>query len=226
MAVIHRTTLTPTKLELIAPWLVTRPWYAGGPGGPRLAKAGGFRLDDPEGEVGVEFMAVTDAAPADPVAYHVPLTYRGAPLEGAGGVLLGTAEHGVLGRRWIYDGAHDPVLVAALVALLHGGAEPQAQSVTGTPDPSVAVRRPAAGAVPTVTAAAVDDGPDGTDLLVRTAGDGGGAGRLTVRIARVLRPGAGSALPAGASADVTAGWRLPDGTQARGTFARVLGHLT
>ena len=58
---------------------------------------------------------------------------------GADGGLIGTAEHGVLGRRWIYDGTHDPVLIAQLVALIQGEAEPQAQSVSNTPDPTVTV---------------------------------------------------------------------------------------
>ncbi|MGC5411428.1 maltokinase N-terminal cap-like domain-containing protein, partial [Streptomyces sp. DT225] len=55
MAVIHRTTLSPTKLELLTAWLPTRPWYAGSTS-PSLVKSGGFRLDDPQGEVGIEFM--------------------------------------------------------------------------------------------------------------------------------------------------------------------------
>jgi hypothetical protein len=29
---------------------------------PELARAGGFRLDDPQGEVGIEFMVVTDGS--------------------------------------------------------------------------------------------------------------------------------------------------------------------
>ncbi|MEV4114634.1 hypothetical protein [Nonomuraea sp. NPDC049695] len=114
MAVIHHTALKPTKLELLTSWLPSRPWYVGGAGGPELAKAGGFRLDDPEGEVGIEFMVVTDTSGTHPTSYLVPLTYRGAPLDGAEHALVGTMEHGVLGRRWAYDGCHDPVLVAQL----------------------------------------------------------------------------------------------------------------
>lgn len=72
MAVIHRTTLTPTKLELLTAWLPTRPWYRGGPATPELTKAGGFRLDDPEGEVGIEFMVVTDTSGPAPVHYLAP----------------------------------------------------------------------------------------------------------------------------------------------------------
>ncbi|HSR83735.1 MAG TPA: 1,4-alpha-glucan branching protein [Streptosporangiaceae bacterium] len=137
MAVIHHTTLTPTKLELLAAWLPAQPWYPG-PGQPTaLARAGGFRLDDPAGEVGIEFMVVTDNADGASVSYHVPLTYRGAPLAGAHDALIGQAEHGVLGRRWIYDGVHDPVLMAQLSELLRGGVQAQAQSVSDTADPTV-----------------------------------------------------------------------------------------
>jgi hypothetical protein len=105
MAVIHRTTLTPSKLELLAAWLPAQPWYAGTVRQPALAKAGGFRLDDPAGEVGIEFMVVTDSSGDQRVSYHVPLSYRAAPLDGADDALIGTAEHGVLGTRWIYESA-------------------------------------------------------------------------------------------------------------------------
>lgn len=137
MAVIHRTTFEPTKLELLTGWLPTRPWYHGGLGEPKLGKAGGFRLDDPKGEVGIEFMVVRDGSGDAPVSYLVPLTYRAAPLDGADAALVGTAEHGVLGRRWVYDACHDPVAVAELAALLEGRAEPQAQSVSHTPEREV-----------------------------------------------------------------------------------------
>ena len=133
MALIHHTTMTPSKLELLAEWLPRQPWYQGD-GTTDLRTAGGFRLDDPEGEVGIEFMVVADG----PVVYHVPMTYRGAPLEGAEQALIGTAEHGVLGTRWLYDGVHDPVLRAQLSALLRGEAVPQMQARSNTADPSVA----------------------------------------------------------------------------------------
>jgi hypothetical protein len=50
----------------------------------------------------------------------VPLTYRDAPLHGAAESLLGTAEHSVLGRRWVYDACADPVYVTALTDAIFG----------------------------------------------------------------------------------------------------------
>jgi hypothetical protein len=197
MAMIHHTTLKPGKLDLIAPWLPAQPWYAGGD--VELAKAGGFRLDDPTGEVGIEFMAVG----AGSVTYHVPLTYRAAPLPEDDG-LLGTSEHGVLGKRWIYDGVHDPVFVERLLALIQGEAEPQAQSVSHTPDHTVSSHfsgpdRLTAGSG-TVRA--------GTEITV--AGDA-----AVLHVVRVLQPGTE---PEGVG-QVTANWQLPDGMSQRGCFA-------
>jgi hypothetical protein len=165
MAIIHHTTLKPTKLELLTTWLPTRPWY-GGTDEPRLAKAGGFRLDDPQGEVGIEFMVATDTdtAGAEPVSYLVPLTYRGAPLDGADHALVGTMEHGVLGHRWAYDGCHDPVLVAQLWALIEGRVQAQAQSVTDAVDEEVTRSYTGAGLTSTQATAPATDDPDGTRL--------------------------------------------------------------
>ncbi|MER7764738.1 1,4-alpha-glucan branching protein [Streptomyces sp. NPDC097619] len=215
MAIIHRTTVTPGKLELLAGWLPAQPWYAGG-ARPDPAKAGGFRLDDPAGEVGIEFMLVTEGEGAAARAYQVPLTYRGAPLEGAEAGLVGTTEHGVLGRRWVYDGTHDPVCAAQLLALFRGEVAAQAQNESDVPDPTVVVLP---GPVPGTVEGATRPvhGEDATVLAVDTA-----AGPVPLTVVRVLRPAAGADLPAGAAARIEAGWRLPDGAEVRGTLA-VLG---
>ena len=206
MSLIHRTTLKPTKLELLTEWLPSRPWYQGAAGLPSLTKAGGFRLDDPAGEVGLEFMVAADGS----TAYHVPLTYRGTPLAEISDALIGTLEHGVLGRRWVYDGTRDPVLVRQLMALIQGEAEPQAQSQSDTQDPTV-LSWPAANRALGSAAFTVADDAEGTMVSVSAT-----AGELALRIHRVLRPVTGDGAAPGA---VSATWGLADGTRARGIFA-------
>ena len=136
MATVHATTMAPTKLELLTDWLPRQSWYRGGDA-PELSKAGGFRLDDPAGEVGIEFMLVTDGSGGGATTYCVPLTYRGAALDEAADGFLGTSEHGVLGTRWIYDAEHDPVATAQLLAFVAGAVEAQHQSESDTLDPTV-----------------------------------------------------------------------------------------
>jgi hypothetical protein len=217
MATIHRTTMAPTKLELLADWLPRQPWYLDTGVPPALSRAGGFRLDDPAGEVGIECMLVTDATTA--TTYFVPLTYRGEPLDGADDALVGTSEHGVLGTRWIYDAAHDPVAVAQLLELIAGRAEAQHQSESDTSDPSVgrswvsgdgrltapsplrsANRRPGRTAVDIEL---VDDSPRE-------------AGRLTLDLVRVL-PGDGHT----GLGHVEVPWERPGGGSAPGLVAVV-----
>ncbi|MGW6390949.1 maltokinase N-terminal cap-like domain-containing protein [Streptomyces sp. NPDC055103] len=223
MAVIHHTTMQPTKLELLASWLPTRDWYTGREGGPSPARAGGFRLDDPAGEVGIEFMVVTDGTEEGAAAYLVPMTYRDAPLAGADHALIGTSEHGVLGTRWIYDGAHDPVLVAQLYALVRGSAVAQAQSVNDTPDLTVSAflaGGTAEGAGGEAELVRVADAADHTEVVVRTSA--GESGQLALCVQRVLRAGdSGDSDGAPELGGVTAEWLRPDGSTVRGLYAVV-----
>ena len=135
MALLHATDLTPSKLELLAEWLPRQPWFAGG----ELEQVGSFRLDDPAGEVGIEGLIVR----ADDRTYHVPMTYRAAPLDG--GRLVGTMVHGVLGDRWAYDAASDPVYATVLgETILTGGRQADLVRDNGTTtepvEPSVTVQ--------------------------------------------------------------------------------------
>jgi Maltokinase N-terminal cap domain len=115
MALIHRATVTPTKLEMLAAWLPSRAWFPGG----EIQQFGAYRFDDPAGEVGVETFLLGTATGQ---VLHVPLTYRAAPLTGAEAHLVSTTEHSILGPRWVYDGCADPVWAHTLAAAaLTGG---------------------------------------------------------------------------------------------------------
>jgi hypothetical protein len=140
MALLHRADLTPSKLELLTGWLPARPWFQGSPTAG-VERVSAFRFDDPDGAVGIETMLVRAG---DGPVLHVPLTYRGAPREGAEQWLIGTTEHSVLGRRWIYDGCGDPVYAAALARAIHtdGGQAEEVFEVDGqreTREPAMAV---------------------------------------------------------------------------------------
>ncbi|MDQ1535617.1 MAG: hypothetical protein QOE58_10 [Actinomycetota bacterium] len=118
MAIIYNATLNPSKLNLLNAWLPGRPWFTGAGDVQRL---GAYRFDDPVGDVGIEAFLLQAG---DGSVLHAPLTYRGAPLTGAEEFLIGTTEHSVLGKRWVYDGCGDPVWATALAkAVLTGGTQ-------------------------------------------------------------------------------------------------------
>ncbi len=194
MAVIHRRTLTPAKPELPAGRLPARPWSRGGQDGAGLRGGGGFRLDGPAGEVGVEFgvYRVGDRA------LSVPMTYRGAPLEGGGAALIGALEHGVPGRRRAYDACADPVAVGQVLALMTGRAVAQAQNVSDTPDPAVVAALQVPGQRLEVEELAVRHTADATHgARYRVAGSSaGGASAGAVPQAEGAGPTRKSMLPA------------------------------
>jgi hypothetical protein len=117
MALLHRATLRPTKLELLAGWLPDRPWSRV-PAGAPVERVASFRFDDPAGAVGIETMLVRAG---DGPVHHVPLTYRDAPLGGGDRWLIGTTEHSVLGPRWVYDACGDQVYAAELAGAILTG---------------------------------------------------------------------------------------------------------
>jgi Maltokinase N-terminal cap domain len=114
MALLHQAELHPTKLELLAAWLPGRDWYQEQVAAD-LWRVAAYRFDDPAGAVGIETLLVR--AGNGPI-HQVPLTYRGAPLDGGDRWLVGTTDHSVLGRRWVYDACGDPVYAAALASAI------------------------------------------------------------------------------------------------------------
>lgn len=132
MAVLHEATLQPSKVELLADWIPRQPWYTAADA--EFEVLGRFRFDDPAGAVGIETFLL---GRPDGALYHVPLTYRGAPLAGLEAALVGTLEHSVLGRRWVYDATADPVYREVLAEVIRTGGE-QAEQVVQRADGSTA----------------------------------------------------------------------------------------
>jgi hypothetical protein len=217
MATIHRTTMAPTKLELLSGWLPRQPWYLATGLPPALTRVGGFRLDDPAGEVGIEFLLVTDGAGGGETTYAVPLTYRGVPLDGAEQGLIGTSEHGVLGTRWIYDAVHDPVAVAQLLEFICGRVDAQQQSESDTPDPSVGRSGLSSGgrlSAPSPLRVS-DHRPGHTVVDVELINDAyADVGELSFGVVRVL-PGDGYT----GLGHIEADWARPEGASARAPVA-------
>lgn len=171
MAVIYPADLSPSK-----PDVVTKVLDAAGLGEGPVEVLGGYRFDDPAGEVGIEALI----ANRGDATYHVPLTYRGAPLAGAEDALICTMEHSVLGRRWIHPAHRDPVAVACFTRALNGEQE-QAIMEVHRPDgsveridPAVRVRRSGTGGGSLAFTTDAADPVTGAAMLVATW-DGGEA---------------------------------------------------
>jgi hypothetical protein len=222
MATIHRTTMSPGKLDLLAAWLPGQPWYRDTGRPPALTRAGGFRLDDPAGDVGIEFVFVTDGTEGEGTTYHVPLAYRGAPLPGAEAGLVGTSEHGVLGTRWIYDAAHDPVAIAQFLAFIGGTTKAQHQNQSDTPDRSVIRQWTRAGRLiaPSPLEVSITEPGRSTVAVELVDGESAEAGRFSLELIRVLREAPVGEQPTGLGS-VDAEWARPDGGTARGTVVVV-----
>jgi hypothetical protein len=154
MAIIHRATISPTKLELLEKWLGSDL-----AGSSELRQVGSYRFDDPDGEVGIEALLVTRGGPVR----HVVLTYRAAPLDDADDHLITTMAHSVLGQRWVYDGQGDPVAVAAYQRAL-AGQETQAALEIWDGDTLVDTREPTV----ELSAGNPAPSPDGLDVHLAT----------------------------------------------------------
>jgi hypothetical protein len=167
VAVIYRAELRPTKLQLIADWLPTQSWYSGG-AHPELTALGAYRFDDPDGAVGIEtHLLRTDPGPV----LQVPLTYRGAPLPAAEPWLVGTMEHSVLGRRWVYDACGDPVWALAAAVLGGHQAEEYVDGATEPRPPTAQVQGSGLSAATRPgTLADPDVSTDGPVTVVRASG--------------------------------------------------------
>jgi maltokinase len=233
VAEIHSdATLTPSKLELLPDWMARQRWYAAKGRRPRLRKLWSWRLDDPAGEVGIETLLVVDESTREPVVYQVPLTYRGAPIPGGEGALVGTMEHSVLGPRWVYDGPRDPVYAGQLAELVGGRVQAQSGSESDTPEPHVAGHpHPAWHDEVTITGSRVLSGEQSNTSIIYQAHTPDGSPRpLICKVFRTLQSGdnpdvvlqaaiaaAGSRRVPATLGAVTAQWPDPHDQPDRGT---------
>jgi hypothetical protein len=195
MGLVHHTaTIDPTKQELAEAWLPSRSWAPSGP----LEKVAEYRFDDPEGEVGVETILWRAS---DGSLLQIPFSYRAAPLAGADAHLVGTTDHSVLGKRWVYDGCADPVWAATITAaILTGGTQAQmviekdGETIDVPPRMQVRGSGSADASVPTV--ASVDSVLDDGAVTTVTAGP------VSISLARVIgTPLAGRATLTGTHGD-------------------------
>lgn len=164
MATIHRATLTPTKLELLAPWIAAQPWAPAG----EARLLGAYRLDDADGEIGIEGHLLDVSG----VTLHVLTTYRGRPLRGAEPFLIGTTEHSVLGRRWVYDGAGDPVALREIATTALTGAAQADLVVVDAAGHEVERRDPSVRVQGSGLADPAEEAPNGRDVEIVRVLDG------------------------------------------------------
>jgi hypothetical protein len=170
VAILHRATLKPSKLELLSAHLMTFPSLTS-TSVAEYTLLGAYRFDDPAGNVGMEAHLV---GAGSGLVVHVPLTYREAPLAGADEFLVDTVEHSVLGTRWIYNACGDPIYVQELVRTILTGGSHVEQFIATDDGP---VSRPSTASVlgsgaaettvPIVHAARASF--DGTDTVITTA---------------------------------------------------------
>ncbi|WP_347354824.1 aminoglycoside phosphotransferase [Intrasporangium sp.] len=226
MAVIHHhARLVPSKVELVTGWIQGQRWYGGKGHVPVLRRVGGYRMDDPDGEVGIETLLLLDEAADPPVVYQVPLTYRGAPLEPAEQALVGTIEHSVLGTRWVYDAPHDPVYARALAETILGSHDTVGAEATAGSN-AVASGHATGRLDGIVTNSNVLTGEQSnTSVICRLRGrDGAHVPPVIIKVFRTVQPGdnpdvvvqsaltdAGSARVPISAGHLDGAWEAPDG---------------
>jgi maltokinase len=102
--------------DYLETWMTRQRWYAGKSRAPKLEVIGGFGLANPAGSAVIRVYLVLDRA-EHPLLYQVPLTERSAPLAGAENALVASFDVET-GRRYIYDGPHDPAFAEALLRMI------------------------------------------------------------------------------------------------------------
>ncbi|USQ75616.1 1,4-alpha-glucan branching protein GlgB [Ornithinimicrobium cryptoxanthini] len=224
-------TLTPSFADFLPGWVARQRWFAGKGREPQLRRIGGYRLEDPADEVGIDVHLVVDESGPRPVTYHVPLTYRGEAAPELHTALVATTEHDELGTRWVYDGCHDPVYVQALADLMHSaGSVSGSDEGTGLTGSATTAR--SQGPRPVVRRSAVLVGEQSNTSIIVETGEPGASAPVIIKVFRVLQAGenpdvavqsalaeAGSTLVPQPVGWVSGTWHEADGSLAEGHLA-------
>jgi 1,4-alpha-glucan branching enzyme len=203
--------LDPRLQHLLAVWMPRQRWYPAKGRGVAIRPLGVTPLDDgvgstPDVEVVVLVVGLDSGDRVD--VTQVPLTFRRRPVDGADGGLVGVLDDGG-GRRWVYDGPHDPAYVSALLRSLE-------LTAGASLPPSDTPARVLSGEQSNTSVIVGADRPDAT----------------IVKVFRTLHPGPNpdvevTAALAAAGCDRVAAvrgwssgsWAAPDGTRATGHLA-------
>lgn len=224
-------TVDPSFAEFLPPWLARQRWYTAKGREPRLRRVGGLRYQDPACEVGIETWLLLDEAGPRPTLYQVPLTYRGAPLPDAEHALVAVTEHSELGRRWVYDGCHDPVGAEVLLETILTGASVTSDGPAGS-GRARGHRAEGAGAVPGRIAAErsrvlsgeqsntsiIFDGGEGTPVILKVFRVLAGGENPDVVVQQALAAAGCTRVPAPLG-NLAGEWPGPDGGPVRGHLA-------
>jgi hypothetical protein len=118
MAPLHRAELRPSKIELVAGWAPSQPWFEAS-AGPEPVTVASFRFDDAAGEVGIETLLVR--------AGDGPVLGRRWVYDGAGdpAYLTAVATAGLTGGRQADQYVDVDVPSAVLTGTWSGHLEPR-----------------------------------------------------------------------------------------------------
>ena len=173
-------TLSPDFADFLPAWVAAQRWYRGKSRGtsPVLRRIASLRWEDPLGEVGLEDHLVVDESGDEPVVYQIPLSYRAEAVDFLADALVATAEHSLLGTRYIYDATHDPVFAQTLLQHMY-----EEHDV-----PSARSRRVVAGgSAPALRSAKVLSGEQSnTSIIVEAHGE---TRPVIIKVFRVLSAG-------------------------------------
>lgn len=219
-------TLTPSLSELLTGWMSTQRWFPAKGRDLTISQVGGFSLEDPVGEVGLEVYLVAVESGRRTDVVNVPLTFRTVPLAGAEAGLVGEANHPDLGTCYVYDGTHDPVFIAAWTELIRTGGKTADGGAEGTALGDFGSTAPVQ---PAADISVLGGEQSNTSVVI----DAGGT-PMILKFFRVLAAGespdvqVSAKLTAAGSKDVpnTFGWVMGSWRDAQSQSERTTGHLS